>query len=126
MKAGDKFRGKSDGVYNDEVRTITHVGREWILYELNGSENCLHKNTFEKSFELIPDFFEEGKTYIRKNESGRAEMFTVESVRKHGSGQPVAFGRFEAERGSDWTWMTTGPWSWRNDGWMSYSVGART
>ena len=118
VKAGDTFRGKQSGIYNDEIRTITHVGEEWILYELNGSENCLHKNTFEKSFELLPDFFEEGKTYTRTPPTGTKEVLVIESVRTHGTGEPVAFGRYEQHGKPDTLhWTTFGRWSWRNEGW---------
>ena len=131
MKPGTKIRPR----YNDtgkKSREVQYFGDKWVVYTaVDGSmasEHVVDRVDFSIKFEVVPDFFEEGKTYIRSDGATGCEyeyLFEVESVRQN-EGEATervphtAFGRQVTIRdGVEVTkmWMTYTNWSWNKGTW---------
>lgn len=134
MKAGDKIRYKkiTRGVRlgGAEPKRIEYLGDEWVIYRTWSSkgsdlgEYAVTREEFERDFELVPDFFEEGKTYTRHvswsilaQRHNVTERFTVQSVGVNDI-RTAAFGLHSVDgdsRANCWNMLV--PHDWRTGQW---------
>lgn len=126
FKVGDKVQPRPGRELGDKglERVITHIGKKWVLYDRDGVENCMGIESFTENMKVVPDFFEEGKTYRKKKafQPGGYWYFRVEAVRRHGNGAPVAFGVI-GESGkaySEGEWVLKDLISWTSVNWEEW------
>jgi hypothetical protein len=127
FRAGDKVRGKTTGIYDQQTRVITYVGRKHVLYELKGDELSTSIAHFRENFEHLPEFFEEDRTYERRTgwsvniqEPGTEELY-VHAVRTNGNGAKVAFGRLRCKSRDGMrqamNWVVRDQYHFTNESW---------
>jgi hypothetical protein len=85
FKPGDTIRSRVSEWKADVI--AVYGDRVWAIRE-GGAHNGGPLTYEEDEFDLVPDFFEEGKTYAR-----RGVTFEVEAVRHAEDRGPIAFGR---------------------------------
>lgn len=130
FKAKDRIRPNGNGFYDNGVeRTLEYVGKGWAIYtgrdgrEDQETEYSISLAELKRNFEVVPDFFEVGKTYRRHASWSIAaqlnsvnERFEVKQVERNGNGLYVAFGRLTVVQTAD-TWVLRDEYSWQNDNW---------
>jgi hypothetical protein len=132
MKVGDQIRSSRmfDGVRigGKEPKRLEFYGEKWVVWRTWSSkgedlgESCTSRENFDEQFELVPDFFEVGKTYERHTnwsipaQRECTEWFKCTAVETNGDGTYVAFGRFGA-LGVGVIWICKSQYAWENDGW---------
>lgn len=133
MKAGDKIRPKEVPGPHLE-RELLFVGKTQVVYRTveDGSEHeyAASLSAVQRQFEVVPDFFEAGKTYsrymkwsIRYQLRNVIEYFHVTSVENNrsrdGNERPVAIGYFSLLPGAPGRkdWGLAAQHEWDSEGW---------
>ena len=64
-KVGDKIRAQEMYDRDGMAREISYVGSRLAIYITDGYEYCVSLDQLRLEYELVPQFFEEGKVYQR-------------------------------------------------------------
>lgn len=125
FKVKDKIRPKGKRVNRGVNREILYVSVDHVVYERTlgslNEEYYLPRSQFEREFELIPDFFEEGVAYERLHYGPGAvdpvkQYFRPQYIKENGDGTLVAIGTQNTE-GCLGDWVIKGDREFNNEGW---------